>query len=155
MQAQQQTLLPEKVAEVKLTYKTKQSISTLPKIENSRDIRDVLSRMWSEDMDFVESFNLLLLNRGLRVLGFFHLSKGGTASTIVDVRLVFSAAILANATSIVLAHNHPSGNVFPSKPDIDLTKKIVEGSKLLDIQVLDHIIMSSEDYYSFADEGML
>lgn len=111
--------------------------------------------MWSEDMDFVESFNLLLLNRGLRVLGFSNISKGGTASTTVDVKLIFSAAILANASCVVLSHNHPSGNLFPSKADKEITKKIQDGAKLLDIQILDHIIITSENYYSFADEGNL
>lgn len=106
-------------------------------------------------MDFVESFNILLLNRRLGVLGFLNLSKGGTASTVVDIKLVFSAALLANASSIVLAHNHPSGYPFPSDTDKKLTKSLVKAGKILKVEVVDHIIMTSSDYYSFADEGIL
>jgi DNA repair protein RadC len=82
-------------------------------------------------------------------------STGGSASTIVDVKMVFQKAVEANAPCLILCHNHPSGNCFPSGEDLKITKKLQEGAKLLDIQILDHIIVADNDYYSFADEGML
>jgi DNA repair protein RadC len=98
---------------------------------------------------------VILLNRAHRVLGIYELSTGGVTGTIADPKLVFTAALKANACSLVLSHNHPSGNLRPSKADEELTMKIKEAGKFLDIQVLDHLIVTSEGYFSFADEGLL
>ena len=106
-------------------------------------------------MDFIEQFKLLLLNRGNRVLGLLEVSSGGVAGTVADPKVIFAAALKASASSIILAHNHPSGQLKPSSADIALTNKLKRGGELLDIQVLDHLILSSEGYYSFADEGMM
>ena len=92
----------------------------------------------------------MLLNRANKVLGIFEVSSGGSTGTVADPKLVFAAAIKANACGIILAHNHPSGNLQPSQADIDLTKKMKEGGKLLEIQILDHVIITTEGYYSFA-----
>src|SRR5690606_1039682 len=97
----------------------------------------------------------LLLNRANKVLGIVPISKGGTSATIADPKLIFVSAIKSNASAIILAHNHPSGNLQPSTADISLTKKIMEGGKLLDVPVIDHIIVTGHGYYSFADEGAL
>ena len=107
-------------------------------------------------MELLEEFNVLFLDRSNRVMGLFHASKGGVAGTVVDLKIVFAAALKARASSMILAHNHPSGNLLPSQADLDLTKKFKEAGKILDIQVLDHLILSPDDrYYSFADELML
>lgn len=106
-------------------------------------------------MEFIEQFKVILLNRAHRVLGVFDLSTGGTSGTIAEPKLVFASSILRNASAIIIAHNHPSGNLKPSTADIDLTKKLKEAGKLLDIPVLDHLIVTSEGYFSFADEGMI
>ncbi len=83
------------------------------------------------------------------------MSSGGITGTIVDLRMIFSAALKANATNIMIAHNHPSGNTKPSQADKHMTAKIRQAGELLDIKLLDHLIITSESYYSFADDGVL
>ena len=144
------------VAEIQLTYKTKVKPSQRPKITSSKDAYEVLLENWVEDkLEFVEQFKVLLLNRANKVLGIYELSTGGVSSTVADPKLVFAAAIKANASAMILAHNHPSGQVKLSQADINLTKKLVGGGRLLEIPVLDHIIVTGEESYSFADEGLL
>jgi DNA repair protein RadC len=144
------------VAEVELIYKSKVRPSDRPLIISSKNCYDLLLQTWDENkIDFVEQFKVLLLNRCNRVLGILELSTGGITGTVADTRLIMTAALKANAVSIILSHNHPSGNLKPSRPDEELTRKIKEAGKFLDIQVLDHVIVTSEGYYSFADEGLL
>ncbi|WP_026896806.1 JAB domain-containing protein [Daejeonella oryzae] len=144
------------VAEVQLIYKSKVKASLRPKITKSQDAFEVLKSTWNyETIEFVEEFKMLLLNRANRVLGIIDISLGGTAGTIADPKVIFAAAIKSNACGIILAHNHPSGNLNPSQADIDLTKKLKAGGQLLDIGVLDHIILTSEGFYSFTDEGLM
>lgn len=102
-----------------------------------------------------EEFWILMLNRANAVLKSECVSKGGINATLVDARLIFKPALLHGASSIVLAHNHPSGNLKASEDDIRLTKKLREAGKLFDITVFDHIIIGENNYYSFADEGMM
>ena len=97
----------------------------------------------------------MLLNNNLSLLGIYELSKGGIAATFVDPRLIYAAALKAAATSIILAHNHPSGELKPSRADEELTRRISEGCKLLDIKVNDHLIITPDHYFSFANEGLL
>ena len=97
----------------------------------------------------------MLRNRSNKVTGIFTVSQGGIAGTVADPKLIFACALKAAASGIILAHNHPSGALQPSQADIQLTKKLADGGKLLDIQVMDHLIMTSEEYFSFADEGLL
>jgi DNA repair protein RadC len=144
------------VAEVQLVYKSKVSPSLRPKITSSRDAYSILKSLWNENtIELHEEFKVLLLNRANRVLAVYDVSSGGVAGTVADPKLIFIAALRGLASSIIIAHNHPSGNLRPSQQDIDLTKKIREGGKLLEIQVSDHIIVTNESYYSFADEGMM
>lgn len=144
------------VAEVTLVYRTKIKASERPQIRSSKDAYYVLKANWSDLVEFQEEFNLLFLNRANRVFGIYNVSKGSSNATIVDAKIVFVAALKANACSIILAHNHPSGNLQPSQQDIDLTKKLKQCGELLDIQVLDHLILTPEDgYFSFADESMI
>lgn len=145
-----------KVAEVQLSYRPKYKASERPTITRSLDAYEILKASWSEDkLCFIEEFKVMLLNRVNRVLGIYHVSSGGIAGTIADPKLIFMAALKGSASSIILSHNHPSGNLKPSQVDLQLTKKIVEGGKLLDISVVDHLIITNEGYLSFADEGLL
>lgn len=139
------------VSEIELTYKSKVKPSDRPQITSARQSYDILLHNWSDQLEWVEEFNLLLLNRANRVLGFYNVSKGGQTGTVVDAKVVFAAALKMKANYIILSHNHPSGNTQPSVQDIALTKKLVAGGKLLDITVLDHLIITPFSYYSFAD----
>ena len=144
------------VAEIQLTYSTTVKPSMRPKISGSRDAYKVLLESWDESkIEFVEQFKVMLLNRANKVLGIFEVSSGSSTGTVADPKLIFAAAIKANACGVILAHNHPSGNLNPSQSDIELTKKTKEGGRFLEIQVLDHVIVTAEGYYSFADEGLL
>ena len=144
------------VAEVRLVYKTKVKASERPQITKSADSFLVFKKHWNlETIDFLEHFKVMLLNRANRVLGIIEISKGGMAGTVADPKVIFAAAIKSAASSIILAHNHPSQNLNPSQADFNLTRKIKNGGELLDIGVLDHLIISSEGYYSFADEGLI
>ena len=144
------------VAEIQLSYKSKVRPSHRPKITSSKEVYDILLENWNDDkLEFVEQFKVVLLNRANRVLGIYEVSTGGVSATIADPRLIFAAAIKANASAIILAHNHPSGQLKPSDADLKLTKKLKDGGLYLEINVLDHVIVTSEGYYSFADEGVL
>jgi len=116
--------------------------------------QDVLMYMRPKilDLDHEESW-ALLLNNNARLLKCAHLSKGGRTETAVDVRMLMREAILANATCFILVHNHPSGNMRPSRADDDLTRKICEAGRTMNIRMIDHVIVSDGDYYSFAENG--
>jgi DNA repair protein RadC len=144
------------VAEIQLTYKSNVKPSLRPKVQTSREAKDIFLSTWDEyKLEFVEQFKIIVLNRANKVLGLFEVSSGSSTGTVADPKLIFAAAIKANASGIILAHNHPSGNLTPSQADIDLTRKLKEGGKFLEVQVLDHIIITIEGYYSFADEGLI
>lgn len=102
-----------------------------------------------------EEVKVILLNDALMVLGFYSLSKGGISTSIVDIRLVLSITLKAIATGIILVHNHPTGNLKPSKADLDITKKLKSACDVMGINLLGHLIISKESYFSFADEGLL
>lgn len=102
-----------------------------------------------------EEFWILLLNRSNRIVEKKKISQGGVSGTVIDVKIILKHALENLASSIILCHNHPSGNKMPSKADDNITRKLVEGSTLLDIKVLDHIIIADTDYYSYADEGTI
>jgi DNA repair protein RadC len=144
------------VAEVELIYKSRVKPSERPLVNSSGKCYQLLLQTWDENkIDFVEQFKVLLLNRCNRVLGILELSTGGVTGSVADVRLVMTAALKANAVVVILSHNHPSGNLKPSRADIELTAKIKQAGKFLNIQVLDHVIVTSEGYYSFDDERLL
>lgn len=124
-----------------------------PRITSSADVFDNIK---AELMDIPhEEFWVLLLNRANRVTKKKQISLGGVAGTVADPKIIFKLALEELASGIILAHNHPSGNLTASQADIDLTKKLKEAGKLLDIQVLDHLIIAGKKYLSFADEGLL
>lgn len=143
-------------SELQLIYKQKYKSSERPTVTTSLECHQVLIECWNKELlGFIEEFKILLLNRANRVIGIFAVSSGGMCGTIADPRVIFAAALKSCATSIILAHNHPSGNLRPSQSDIDLTIKLRAAGKLLDIEVLDHIILAEDTYLSFADEGLL
>ncbi len=102
-----------------------------------------------------EQFAMILLNRGNKVIRVLNVSEGGVAGTVVDPKKVFRLAIENNASSIILGHNHPSGNIKPSDQDLQLTQKLKKAGLLIEISIIDHIIVGEENYFSFADEGKL
>ena len=145
-----------KVAEVELVYKTKVKASDRPLIKTSKDCYQTFLKVWDENkMEMQEEFKVLLINRANRVTGVYEASVGGITGTVADPRLILAAAIKGLAVGIVLAHNHPSGNLKPSLADEQLTAKIKTAASYHDIRVLDHIIVTADAYYSFADEGLL
>lgn len=145
-----------KVAEVELVYKTKVKASERPQIKSSQDSFSILKQIWDDNkIDLLEEFKVLLLNRANKVIGVYEASSGGITGTIADSRLILATAIKSLAVSIILSHNHPSGNLKPSTADQDLTSKIKSACLYHDIRVMDHVIVTSEGYYSFADEGLI
>jgi DNA repair protein RadC len=144
------------IAEVELIYKTKVKASERPHVTTSNDAAQLLRQTWDlNKIDFVEQFKVLFLNRANKVLGILEVSTGGVTGTVCDPKVIFVAALKANATAIVISHNHPSGNLKPSQADEELTQKIKHAGQFLDIKLLDHVIITSESYYSFADEGLI
>jgi DNA repair protein RadC len=141
------------VAEIGIYYKS--STEEKPKIKTSNDAFKILLETWNEDtIELQEEFKVILLNNSNEVLGIFPMSKGGITACVVDVRLIFACALKANATNIIVAHNHPSEKLIPSSNDIDITQKIKSAGKILDISLLDHIIITPKGYYSFTEEGL-
>jgi len=140
---------------IRIVYSKKVKDKDRPKITQSEDVINVFREIWSSQIEVREEFIVLLLDRSNRVLGYQLLSKGGTTGTIADVKLIFSVALESLASAIIIAHNHPSGNIQPSNSDLLMTKKIKEAGKQLDISLLDHIILTKENHYSFADNGKL
>lgn len=124
-----------------------------PKIKSSQDAERLL-RPLMEDLPY-EEFWILLLNRNNQVFDTVKISQGGIAGTVTDVRLILNAAVEKLACNIILAHNHPSGNLNPSEADIKITRKVKEACLLLDISVLDHIIISEQGYLSLADDNLM
>lgn len=124
-----------------------------PRVGSSRDAFNVIAPLLS-DLHH-EEFWLLLLNKANEVFVREKLSSGGSAGTVADVKMTFKIALDARAAGIIAVHNHPSGNLKPSQADVELTKKMKEAGRILDLPLLDHLIVSERGYYSFADEGVI
>ena len=143
-------------SEIQLSYSPRLKPSQRPKITGSQSVYELLLHNWDAGkINFVEQFKVLLLDRSNKVLGIYVLSTGSSTASVVDCRLIFAAALKSNACGIILAHNHPSGNLKPSVSDKATTHKVVAAGKILEIPVMDHLIISSEGYFSFLDEGLL
>ena len=142
------------VAEITISYSSKIPAKDRHRVRCSRDAEHILRQAF-EDIEYRESFYILLLNRQNQVLGYRLISLGGISGTITDIRMIFQTALKANASGILLAHNHPSGNLDPSEADKKITTKIKEAGGFLDISVLDHLILSDESYFSFADQNLI
>lgn len=142
------------IAEVKMSYSSKIDIKAAPRISGSDFAAKCFSTGW-EDLEYIERFKVMLLNRANKVKGIITVSVGGTTACAVDTKLILQAALLSNSTGIIIAHNHPSGNLSPSGADTKITESIKQACKFQDITLLDHLILSPEGFYSFADEGLL
>ncbi|WP_316795060.1 JAB domain-containing protein [Pedobacter agri] len=144
------------LAEIEISYKPKFKPVERPQVDSANKAYSLLINNWDlNKIELVEEFKIILLNRRNRVLGIVNISQGGMSGTIADPKIIFAVALKACASGIILSHSHPSGESSPSEADIRLTRKLAEAGKLLDLQILDHIIVCSNGYYSFMDEGML
>lgn len=146
------------VNEISIRYQnTKILMAMAPKINSSREAFNIFNSIWDHDsIAAQEQFNVMLLNNSNRVKGIFLLSSGGITATLVDIRILFAVALKSLSTGIIVAHNHPSGALYPSTADKSLTEKIKKAGELLDIKLLDHLILTpTNEYYSFTDEGLL
>jgi len=142
------------IAEIKVSYSNNNKERL--KIKDSKTSYGLLLVCWNKHtIELQEEFKVLLLNRSNQVLGIYPLSKGGVAGTVVDAKLVFSVALKCNASSFIIAHNHPSGSLIPSKADKVITNKLKKASKYLDLVLLDHLIITKDSYFSLADNGLL
>lgn len=123
------------------------------KITCSKDVFSLLLPTF-QDLNH-EEFWMLMLNQANHVISKQLISKGGLAGTVADPKIIFKTALEHNAANLILAHNHPSGNTKPSQQDLQITKKLVEGGKMLDLYILDHLIITNRTFYSFGDEGLI
>jgi DNA repair protein RadC len=147
---------PSQVAEIQLSYQPKVRLSECPKIACSRQAYSILLEGWDKNkLEFVEQFKVMLLNKANRVIGVLLLGTGSVAGVAVDVRLIMFTAMKCNASGIIISHNHPSGNLTPSEQDKLLTKQVKDAGLVLDLPLLDHIIVTAEGFFSFADEGLI
>jgi DNA repair protein RadC len=141
-------------AALELGRRRKQAESPdVPQIKCSKDVADIFQPLLSDLAH--EEFWILFLNRSNKVINRMKLSQGGISGTVTDVRIVMKKAIEYLASGIIVCHNHPSGNLNPSESDSKITQKIKDAGSLMEIQLLDHLIISDKDYYSFADNGLL
>ncbi len=143
-----------KLREVTAVYKTQNSIPNI-KICSSKDVNDFIRTVYPVEINIREAMVVLYLNNSNRTLGYSVASIGGITGTVVDVRLVLRDALLTQSTSIILIHNHPSGNMKPSQADLSITNKVKKASEFMDIRLLDHLIITEDEFYSFAEEGRL
>lgn len=137
--------------------KTKSIQTNFPKqkVNSSKESYNVIKQFYGDDIDIFESCFILLLGRSNKTIGYAKISQGGVSGTVVDGKIVFKYAIDTLASAIIIAHNHPSGNLTPSSQDIKLTKNLQEVAKCIDINILDHLILTSEGFYSFSDNGLM
>jgi DNA repair protein RadC len=146
------------------TYKKRLPLITLKKtktdfpcvkIVTSADANEFIRNFYSDDIGIFESFFILLLNRNNNTIGYAKISQGGIVGTVIDATIIAKYCVEALATSVILAHNHPSGSLVPSQQDKDITCKIKDTLKIFDCTTLDHIILTEDSFFSFADEGMM
>lgn len=146
------------VNELSLSYKRSLQLSDpqYKQLNSSLKVSNLLRQIWDIDqLEVRESFYLLCFSTGLDLLGYQKISEGGLDAVMVDLRILFSIVLLSRATSIIVAHNHPSGTLKPSEADKTLTNRIAQAGELFSIRLNDHIILTESSYYSFRDEGLL
>ncbi len=144
------------IQEISIGYKPVVKLSERPVITNSQDAFDIFMTVWNPGTVYLlEEFKVILLNRANKCIGVHTISQGGMNGTVIDIRLIFATALKACATSIILGHNHPSGNLNYSEADKTITKKISEAGKIMEIPVLDHLIITPDTYLSFNDKEII
>ena len=142
-----------KISEFSLKY-TKTDIQKT-KVTTSESASNVIRKFYFDDINIYESFFILLLNRANNTTGFAKISQGGTAGTVVDIKIIAKYAVESLSSAVIICHNHPSGDKRPSDADLNITRRIKDALLLLDVKLLDHIIITENDFYSFADNGDL
>lgn len=149
--------LEYKVGEVTLGYKRTKKKNTMPTIiKSSEDSARFFRSIYKPNtIGYKEYFKVLYLNANSNILSYTTISEGSINQSLVDIRIIMQGALLTNAVAIIVCHNHPSGNTKPSVQDKAITEAIVKAGKLLNIKVLDHIILTETDYYSFSGEGLI
>jgi DNA repair protein RadC len=135
-------------------YELKKIQTDFPKVKitNSKISADFIKQFYNNDIEIFESFFVLLLNQANLTIGYAKISQGGITGTVADVRLIAKYTVDSLATQVIIAHNHPTGNLLPSQADIEITKKIKQTLNIFDVNLLDHLILTADSYYSFADE---
>jgi DNA repair protein RadC len=141
--------------ELEAVYKTVNCDLYQTKITGAQDASNYLRKVFPVDITHREAFMIICLSRSNETLGHVVIGVGGISSTIADGKVIFQHALLANASAIILCHNHPSGNTNPSRNDDLLTENLSQFGKLIDLPVLDHVILTEDSYYSYADSGKL
>jgi DNA repair protein RadC len=138
-------------------YELRKNQTDFPKmkIKDANDSAEFIKQFYQGDIEIYESFFLLLLNNANQTIGYAKISQGGVTSTVVDVKIIAKYVVDSLATNIILAHNHPSGNLNPSTADINITAKIKEAMKFFDVTVLDHIILTADSFYSFSNNDLM
>ena len=153
---QRQLIFPSRIAEISVRYSRKISDLDRVQITDSNDAVDVLRSKWKKNrIQYQEEFKVILLDRSNRVLGIHNAAMGGQSGCVVDPKVIFGVPLKACAAAILISHNHPSGNTKPSSADHTITQKLKAAGQLLDIPVIDHVILTKSDYFSFADNGVL
>ena len=135
----------------KFELKTSQTDLEQVKISKSEDAADFIRQFYSDDIEIYESFFILLMNRANKVTGYAKISQGGVCGTIVDKKILLKYVVDSLSSGVIIAHNHPSGTSSPSDSDIRITKQVKELCELVDSTLLDHVILTAESFYSFAD----
>jgi DNA repair protein RadC len=139
-----------------ITLKLKKGEELNCKIMTSKDAADLFRKIWDVDsLPINESMICIFLNRQNNTIGWYKVSQGGLAGTVIDIRLILATALTSLAHGVIICHNHPSGNLTPSESDTKITKRLQEAGKLMDIGILDHIILTEDDYYSMTDNGII
>jgi DNA repair protein RadC len=144
------------ISEISLSYKPSAQSRKMNPIQSSNDAYMILKNLYNPDLICArEEFIVVYLNNSGRVLGHFKAFTGGISSVTCDLKIILGVGLKSLASSIILSHNHPSGNLKPSKSDLNMTKRILKACQVLEIQLFDHILISDEGYFSFADQGLL
>lgn len=144
-----------KVYEMEVVYKPLLSIESLTQVRSPLEITQYLRAIWNDKLCYKESFYIVLVNRANRIIGHSLLSIGSSTGTVVDAAEVCKYAIISGASGVIISHNHPSGNLYPSSADIQITTQIKAGLDLFKLDLLDHIILTPDSFYSFADNGRI
>ena len=144
------------LGEVDVVYRYTDTLNDRPEIKTAEDAIEIFKQLFNaEKLGLQEQFVAVYLNRCNKVIGTSNLFTGGVSGTVVDMKILLSVGLKLMASSILVSHNHPSGKLKPSQADLNLTKNLQQASKSLEIQILDHIIITENHYFSFADEGVL
>ena len=139
----------------KFDLKATDSEFTKVKITSSESAEKFIRQFYGDDLEIFESFFILLLNRANATIGYAKISQGGIVGTVVDKKILLKYVVESLASGIILAHNHPSGNTNPSQADLNITKDLQQLCRLVDSEILDHVILTADSFYSFADNGKL